>query len=203
MYSSDAQRVLGGAGILSALLFLSKPLWESLCASASYEPICLAQAGIDLSAHLLFLLALVGLFLGYAARAGWPGGVAFLVSFLGGALVVGVKWMRLFVQPWLLDAMPDLSASAPPALLRTGLGFSFGLGGLGLLLLGAAFWHARIGPRWAVLLVVLSVAAEGLVPHGYVFAQPLLGLWLLLLVLPLVRRPRLSPEVPAPRIEAA
>jgi hypothetical protein len=198
-----AQRVLVGAGILSALLFLSKPFWESLCASARYEPVCLVQAGVDLSAHLLFLLGLIGLFVAYAANSGWLGGAGFLVSFLGAALVVGVKWMRLFVQPWLLDAVPHLSASAPPALLRTGLGLSFGLGGLGLVLLAAGFWRARIGPGWGVLLVLLSVAAEAFVPHGYVLAQPLLGLWLLLLCLPVMRRPRLPSEAPATLIPAA
>lgn len=203
MRAHHSQRVLVGAGILSALLFLTKPFWETLCASARYEPACLVQAGVDLSAHVLFLLGLVGLFLVYAANSGWLGGAGFLVSFLGAALVVGVKWMRLFVQPWLLDAVPNLAASAPPALLRTGLGLSFGLGGLGLALLAVAFWRVRVGPRWAVLLVMLSVAAEAFVPHGYVLAQPLLGLWLLLLCFPVMRKTRLPSDAPATLIPAA
>src|SRR5262249_26050604 len=107
-------------------------------------------------------VGLVGLYARQAEKAGVFGLVAFLVVFLGTALVYPIIWMETFVFPLIAQGAPqalDHPAQYPSysALLAVEI-----IGALlllvGWLLFGVGSLRARILPRWAAMLVLAGAA---------------------------------------------
>ena len=82
--------------------------------------------------------------------------MAFLVAFLGMALVVGSYWAQEFVAPAAAQAAPEFLDSEELGWLNFGFALTFGLLSLGWLLLGLAALRARIYPRVAAILLIIG-----------------------------------------------
>jgi hypothetical protein len=118
------------------------------------------SSGLRLLSIVLLVWGLIGIY-GRQARAfGTFGLWAFVVAFLGTALTVGNVWAEVFVWPTLTEVNPDsLSGTITGAstYLVAGLNVSFPLFGIGLILFGTATFLARVYPRWASVLLMVSI----------------------------------------------
>ena len=154
---------LGFQSFSEPTLVTSAPLYYAL------------QSKIDLLAAVLLLGGLVGLYARQAQAAGLLGLAAFLVAFLGTALLMGFLWTNAFIVPS-LAAKPPVLVEAPKLLTGgvTPLGFYLSLAAfaLGWGLFGVATLRAGIYPRTAAVLLVIG-AIINLLPApflGFVFA---------------------------------
>jgi hypothetical protein len=120
----------------------------------------LVSSGLRLLSIVLLLWALIGIYERQSRSAGTFGLWAFVVAFLGTALTVGNVWAEVFVWPTLAQIAPDtMSGSVTdfPSYLVAGLNVSFPLFGIGLILFGVATFRARVYPRWASILLTVSI----------------------------------------------
>ena len=118
------------------------------------------SSGLRLLSIVLLVWGLIGVYGRQARAAGTFGLWAFAVAFLGTALTVGNVWAEVFVWPTLAQVAPNtLSGTITGAspYLVAGLNLSFPLFGVGLILFGAATFWAGVYPRWAPVLLVLSI----------------------------------------------
>lgn len=129
-----------------------------------------AQTGTFAFTTLLYLLAitlvlggLVGLYVSQSEAAGPLGFIAFLVAFLGTALVVGAFWTQAFVAPTIAEVNPEFLNEEPAGRLGFGFMLSFSLASLGWLLFGVATLRARVYPRAAAILLIVG-ALLGFLP---------------------------------------
>lgn len=117
----------------------------------------IGQALITVGA-LLILGGLVGLYSRQAEEAGILGLVAFLMAFVGSAMIVGFEWFLGFVVfPWLAEAAPELADAEPP--LRVALGAVIIPGFVylaGWVLFGVASLRAKVFPGPAAVLLILG-----------------------------------------------
>lgn len=117
-----------------------------------------------LSAVILLLLALVGLYVRQALQAGVLGVIAFIVAMIGTALVAGDFWYEGLVVPWLATAAPQIlveAASGQQAAFRSvslGSFATFALFALGWTLFGIATALAGVFPRAAGAAVAIGGA---------------------------------------------
>lgn len=146
----------GGLVFLADILGLLILDFESFSATAASGSWMLWSA-LYLLGLVLILGGLVGLYLYQAEAAGTFGLVAFLVAFLGMALIVGVFWDNLIVIPSLAIEAPeflDADTVAGPAdlgfILTTVLTFG------GWALFGLATLRAGVFPRAAAIVTTLG-----------------------------------------------
>jgi len=120
----------------------------------------LVSSGLRLLSIVLLLWALIGIYERQSRSAGTFGLWAFVVVFLGTALTVGNVWAEVFVWPTLAQVAPN-TMSGPvtdfPSYLVAGLNLSFPLFGIGLILFGVATFMAGVYPRWASVLLIVSI----------------------------------------------
>src|ERR671920_197065 len=117
-------------------------------------------SGLRLFSIVLLLWGLIGIYGPQSRATGTFGLCAFVGVFLGTALTVGNAWAEVFVYPTLAQVAPNemtgpITEVSP--YLSTGLGLSFPLFGIGLILFGAATFWAGIYPRWASVLLIVSI----------------------------------------------
>jgi hypothetical protein len=163
MSPSGLIRLGGLAAVLAGVLFI---IYDLL--SLGFAPDDLSEAattgsyavyeGLHLIGGVLLLGGLVGLYAGQSPSAGTLGVAAFLVAFVGTALVVGAIWAMAFVAPSVAAVAPGLLDAPPTGALGVGFTLSFVLGGLGWLLFGVATLRARVYPRAAAVLLVVGAA---------------------------------------------
>src|ERR671910_3628219 len=118
------------------------------------------SSGLRLLSLVLLLWGLIGIYGPQSRAAGTFGLWAFVVVFLGTALTVGNAWAEVFVWPTLAEVAPNALTGPITEVslyLSTGLGLSFPLFGIGLILFGAATFWAGVYPRWASVLLVVSI----------------------------------------------
>jgi hypothetical protein len=124
--------------------------------SSSY----LVSSGLRLLSIVLLPWALIGIYERQARAAGTFGLWEFAVAFLGAVLTVGNVWAEVFVWPTLAQLAPN-TMSGPvtewPPYLVAGLNLSFPLFGIGLILFGVATFRAGVYPRWASVLLIVSI----------------------------------------------
>ena len=180
---SVMERLGRGALWFAGLLYLTKPLWTMSCHMNTGTPVCSTVAGVDLAAALLVLFALAGI---HAApeNPGMLATVSAAFTVAGAALVVGVKWMRLFVQPVLLPLLAPSGSTAHgvPAPIVLGFSVAFLSFAAGLLLTAVVFARSRACPRWVAALLALSAVSD-LMFGGLSIAEPMLGVVLLALAM--------------------
>ncbi len=155
---SGLAAIVGGVlAVLSDLVSFLVPDYENFSETATTGAYTV-ESVLFLLATVLLLLGLVGLYASQAEAAGVLGLVAFLVAFLGTALVVGAIWAETFVAPSVAEVAPEFLDEEPGG--RLGLGFllSFPLSALGWLLFGVATYRARVYPRWAAILLMVGAA---------------------------------------------
>lgn len=133
---------------------------ERLGAEAFLTSSYLVSSSLRMFAVVLLPWALIGIYGQQSKAVGNFGLWAFAVAFLGATLTVGNAWAEVFVWPTLAQLAPDTmsgSITEAPAYLVAGLNVSFPLFGLGLMLFGAATFRAGVYPRWASVLLVVSI----------------------------------------------
>jgi uncharacterized membrane protein (DUF485 family) len=200
--NSSLVRLGGITAVLSGVLliigdlsyfFIDDEDFARVAASGAY----IVQAVLFLLAGMLLLVGLVGIHLRQSEAAGVLGLVGFLAALLGTALVMGAFWTDLFVTPTLAQEVPELlNAEEPPAQIDLGFILTFSLFALGWLLFGISVLRARIYPRAAAVLLIIS-AALTLIPlpaTGIIFSAAVIWLGFLTLTMgaPAAQSPRVA-----------
>jgi hypothetical protein len=118
------------------------------------------SSGLRLFSIVLLLWALIGIYGPQSRAAGTFGLWAFVVVFLGTALIAANTWAEVFVYPTLAQVAPNAwsgSVMEVSPYLAAGLTLSFPLFGIGLILFGAATFWAGVYPRWAPVLLIIGI----------------------------------------------
>jgi hypothetical protein len=118
------------------------------------------SSGLRLFSIVLLLWALIGIYGPQSRAAGTFGLWAFVVVFLGTALIAANTWAEVFVYPTLAQVAPNAwsgSVMEVSPYLAAGLTLSFPLFGIGLILFGAATFWAGAYPRWAPVLLIIGI----------------------------------------------
>ena len=133
---------------------------ERLGSEAFLTSSYLASSGLRLLSIVLLPWALIGIYERQSRAAGTFGLWAFVVAFLGTTLTVGNVWAEVFVWPTLAQVAPNMMSGSVtdfPSYLMAGLNVSFPLFGIGLILFGVATFRAGAYPRWASVLLIVSI----------------------------------------------
>jgi hypothetical protein len=133
---------------------------ERLGSEAFLTSSYLASSGLRLLSIVLLPWALIGIYERQSRAAGTFGLWAFVVAFLGTTLTVGNVWAEVFVWPTLAQVAPNMMSGSVtdfPSYLVAGLSVSFPLFGIGLILFGVATFRAGVYPRWASVLLIVSI----------------------------------------------
>ena len=120
----------------------------------------LLSSGLLLLSSILLLWALIGIYGRQARAAGTFGLWAFVVAFLSTALLAGNNWAQVFVWPTLAQVAPNVmsgQATETPVYLLAGISLSGLLFGIGMILFGVATIRAGVYPRWASVLLIVSI----------------------------------------------
>src|SRR5215208_872261 len=118
------------------------------------------SSGLRLLSIVLLLWALIGIYGPQSRAAGTFGLWTFVVVFLGTALIAANTWAEVFVYPTLAQVAPNAwsgSVMEVSPYLAAGLTLSFPLFGIGLILFGVATIRAGVYPRWAAVLLIVSI----------------------------------------------
>src|SRR5215207_2175307 len=159
------------AAIVSGLAFVVSFLMEWLVVpherlgpEAFLTSSYLVSSGLRLLSIVLLLWALIGIYGPQSRAAGTFGLWTFVVAFIGTALSAGNTWAEVFVWPTLAQVAPNLISTQvmsgqaeASAYLSAGLSLSFPLFGLGMILFGVATFWAGVYPRWASVLLIISI----------------------------------------------
>jgi len=127
----------------------------------------LVSSGLRLLSTILLLWALIGIYWRQSRAAGTFGLWAFVVAFLGTALTAGNNWAEVFVWPTLVQVAPNMlsgQATEASSYLVSGLSLSVPLLGLGMILFGVATFMAHVYPRWAPVLLIVSIPVTIFLP---------------------------------------
>src|SRR5215207_3685660 len=154
--------IASGLALVASLLleWLVVP-FEQLGQTEAYLPGSnLLSSGLRLLSTILLLWALIGIYGRQSRVAGTFGLWAFVVAFLGTAFQTGETWAEVFVWPTLAQVAPNVmsgQATEASSYLVSGISLSGLLLGLGMILFGAATFRARVYPRWAAVLLIVSI----------------------------------------------
>jgi hypothetical protein len=151
----------GGSAMVASLLleWLVVP-HELLGTEAFLTSSYLVSSGLRLLSLVLLPWALIGIYGRQSGAAGAFGLWAFALVFLGATLTVGNAWAEVFVWPTLAQGDPGMMSGTVTDMssyLVAGLNVSFPLFGLGLILFGVATFRAGVYPRWAAVLLAVSI----------------------------------------------
>ena len=120
----------------------------------------LLSSGLRLLSTVLLLWALIGIYGRQSREVGTFGLWAFVVAFLGTALAAGNTWAEVFVWPTFAQVAPNIlsgQVTEAPVYLYTGMTLSDMSLGIGIILFGVATFMARVYPRWAPVLLIVSI----------------------------------------------
>jgi hypothetical protein len=120
----------------------------------------LVASGLRLLSIVLLLWALIGIYGPQSRDAGTFGLWAFVVVFLGTALIAANTWAEVFVYSTLAQVAPNAwsgSITEVSSYLSLGLTLSFPLFGIGLILFGVATFRAGVYPRWTAVLLIIGI----------------------------------------------
>jgi len=166
MSSTNLIRWGGLAVFLGAVLWaMQKVSWTLII--GNQDPLTYPQPTatilwvLGLIAALLVLLGLPALYARQAKQAGRLGLIAFVVVFLGMALVVSNAYFGTFIQAGLADLIILAEEAGvtvqEPVAAAVGFVMAFLLYLLGWILLAVASLRARVLPRWAAVLVLAGL----------------------------------------------
>lgn len=162
MYSSTLIRYSGLAALVGGVLFIiADSLSLLLIGNSNYTESAttvtfIAQQMLFLPAAVLLLGGLVGLYARQSEAAGRLGLLAFLVAFVGTALLVGLFFTQAFLVPYLAAEFPEVLNAGEQGLVAVGFGMTFMVFPVGWLLFGIATFRARVYPRVAAILLVIG-----------------------------------------------
>jgi hypothetical protein len=127
----------------------------------------LLSSGLRLLSTILLLWALLGIYGRQSREAGTFGLWALVVAFLSTAFAAGNTWAEVFVWPTLAQVAPNImskQATEAPVFLMSGISLSQMLLGFGIILFGVATFMARVYPRWAPVLLIVSIPLTMFLP---------------------------------------
>jgi len=162
MPSSNLIRWSGLATLVGGVLLIVVDVAEFLFYGDQPESIvAITSAWLILSVLalvgvVLIFLGLVGLYAHQAEQAGTLGLVAFLVAFIGTAMIFGFAWAGAFVVPDLAETVPDFLDTADAGMLMVGVMLTFVLFALGWLLFGLVLLRTKMLPRGAAVLLMVG-----------------------------------------------
>ncbi len=143
---------------------------------------------------LLFLFGCLGVHLAQRVAAGKFGFTAFLLAFIGSALLLSLEWSNVFVLRAVAQSAPQaLEALDGTALMTFGFASAAGFFALGWLLLAISVVLSRMLSRGSALVIIaglLLIPALGATPlgvYGMIVANVVLGLGFILLGRSVVR----------------
>lgn len=154
-------RLVGPISMVAAALIvvsqgLNLALGLALGAQSADSVVHTLKYGLALLAMYTLLLALTGLYLKQADRAGWLGLAGYLVAFLGTLLVAGDWWFESFIAPRIAATAPDVMTGAITGSMVVGAGATFGLFAVGWIAFGVATFRANVYPRPAAVLLIIG-----------------------------------------------
>src|SRR5215216_4552740 len=155
--------IVSGLALVASLLleWLVVPFEQLGQTEAYLTSSYLLSSGLRLLSTVLLVWALIGLYERQSRAAGTFGLWAFVVAFLGTALQAGETWAEVFVWPTLGQAAPNMmsgQATEASSYLVSGISLSAMLLGLGWILFGAStIFRARVYPRWAGVVLIVSI----------------------------------------------
>jgi len=128
----------------------------------------LLSSGLRLLSTILLLWGLIGIYGRQSREAGGTFGLlAFVVAFLGTALQAGETWAEVFVYPTFARVAPNIlsgHATEASSFLVSSIFLCALLLSLGTILFGVATYVARVYPRWAPLLLIVSIPVTMFLP---------------------------------------
>lgn len=168
-------KLFGGSGVFSGVMIVLArvmQVWlygDSPLSAHGADRLFVPLVGIPaLVGSVLFLLAVTGLYLYQAEKAGVFGFLSFLFAFAGISLSIGANWTYAFGSPYL--------ASTAAALLDADFGhgswgvfgqgfiYSYLLAGIGYLVFAVSTTIAGSIPRWIGILMLLSMLLAAVLP---------------------------------------
>lgn len=132
---------------------------------------------LGLAGGIALLVGLIAVCLRHHDLLEGLGLAGFLVAVAGAAMSVGGLWSQVFVVPYLIAEAPDLLTQSPPPVLF-GYVLSYGLLGVGALLLSIAALRSRAFPRWtSILAIVGAVLCLAPLPSRYFLFAIAVTVW--------------------------
>lgn len=167
-------------GICGALLFATVPLWFGLW------PDKVGVSAVDVVAHILMLVGMIGIYFGYVEKLGKFGLAAGVFIVIGFVFHIFMKATSGFVKPILLEYAPQvLENQIAPSPLGEIISASMILFPLSILLFGLAIGLSKVPQRKLGFLLMISPFGF-VIPFG-VFISPILFAFILIsLASPLV-----------------
>ena len=131
-------------------------------------PVGLIPAEMDgyrsLTTLLINLFVVTGLYAAQSHKAGVTGLAGYLLSVMGLAGNVGLRFVYILVAPILMARYPDAAAAAGAGPLTMATSLTFIAYALGFILFGVATFRAGVYPRWAGAVIgVGALLSYGLV----------------------------------------
>jgi hypothetical protein len=159
--------IVGGAALVISFLleWLVVPYERLGVAAADLTASYLVASSLRLLSTVLFLWALLALYNRQSIAAGAFGLWGFIVAFFGTALLVGNVWAEVFVWPTLARVAPRVvTGEVAASYLTTGITLSAPVFGIGIVLFGLATLKAGVYPRWAAVLLIVSIPVTVFLP---------------------------------------
>ncbi|MDR6558352.1 hypothetical protein J2809_002722 [Arthrobacter pascens] len=188
--SSPLASAAGPIALVAGLAFAAMDVARLLTADRSLDRIDMMRQTPFVVANALYwvvfvglVLALVSVYLRYAARTGGLGAVGFCFALVGTLDMAGNMWFDGFAAPWIADVAPGAILAGGSGMLAVGGLSSYVLFALGWMVFGMAGWRTRMFPAWAgIAFIVAGVLGfnAGLPPYGIPIglAMAALGWWI-------------------------
>jgi hypothetical protein len=158
LYRTSGLALLLGAQLSIIVDILNMLLFSSDTSQQALSPSWLIVTLLSILSSLLIVGGLPGICVRQRTQAGWLGLVGFVLTLVSGILLTGFTITRLLAEPYLAANAPQLLAkNAPPTSFTTYTLVAALLVAAGAVLLGLATIRARVFPRWAGLLLIVSV----------------------------------------------
>lgn len=166
--------LLVGAVLLIAINVIISPFYlrslqqgEAVFRTSTPYLLRLSAALVD---ALLLLIGCLGIHLAQRSVSGRFGVVAFIVAFIGNALLFAIEWSNLFVLRAVAQTSPDaLTGLGESSLVTAGFASGAMFFMLGWLLLAASVWRSKVLPGWAAASTaagLIAIPALGATPLG-------------------------------------
>lgn len=173
--------VLGGALTIMINALITPFMPQAQNSNVMITNIFLVRQVASGFAVLFLLLGTIGLHLAQKPRSGWFGSLAFLVGFIGTALVVAVEFADVFVLRAVAQIAPQTADSLDKSrLLNTGFALAIGSFAIGWLFMSINAWKTKLLPRWAAMatfagLFLISILQATLGITGAVIGNAIFG----------------------------
>jgi hypothetical protein len=117
----------------------------------------------SLTASILILFGVIGVYIVQVKESGVFGLIAFVIAFIGVVLSVGANWTYAFVSPVISQTASYLLEGDPAGQgLINAIMISYFVAQIGLLVLGISMLRAKVFPRWVSFTLIGSILFVGI-----------------------------------------